>query len=106
MLKLPKLLVTCNNFTISLVLPAFDYGFIHLESSRLLQSGITPEKKCGIDYCFSLALFIFPIMFTHLSYKKTEEGKSILCIYHVFVQHNKIKTLNKKCQCVNEQDFD
>ena len=31
MLKLPKLLVTCNNFTISLVLPAFDYDFIHID---------------------------------------------------------------------------
>ena len=92
MLKLPKLLVTSNNFTISLVLPDFDYDFIHIESSRLLQSGITPETKCSL-------------MFTHLPYKKTEEGKSILCIYHLLVQHNKTKTLNKKCQCVNEQDF-
>ena len=56
-------LVKCNNFINYKVLPAFDFGFINLESSQLLQTDVTPERKCINNYRFSLALFIFPIMF-------------------------------------------
>ena len=45
-------LVICSNFIIYKVLSAFDFDFI--ESSQLIQTDITPEKKCSHDYCFSL----------------------------------------------------
>ena len=32
----------------------------------LLHTDTTPERKCSNDYCFSLALFIFPIMFARV----------------------------------------
>ena len=48
------------------LLDAFDFDFIGLEIFQLLQTDITPEKKCSNDYCFSLALFIFPIMFARV----------------------------------------
>ena len=58
-------LVICNNSNYK-VLPAVNFDFIGLQSSQLLPTDITPEKKCSNDYCFSLALFIFPIMFAHV----------------------------------------
>ena len=58
-------LVTCNNFINCKRSPVFDFLFIDLESSRLLQTEITPERKCISDYCFSLALFIFAIICHH-----------------------------------------
>ena len=60
-----RYLVICNNFMNYEVLPAFDFHFIGF-SSQLLQTDVTPERKCSSDYCFSLALFIFPIMFAHV----------------------------------------
>ena len=57
-------LVICNNFISYKLLPAFDFHSISLELSQLLQTGLTPERKCCNDYCFGLVLFIFPIMFT------------------------------------------
>ena len=59
-------LVLCNNFINYKVLPAFDFHFIGLESSQLIQTDLNPEKKYSNDYCFSLALFIFPIMFARV----------------------------------------
>ena len=56
-------LVVCNNFINYKVLPAFDFHSIGLESSQLLQTDLTPKRKCCNDYCFSLILFIFPVMF-------------------------------------------
>ena len=63
-------LVICNNFINYKVLPAFDFHSIGLESSQLLQTDLTPERKCCNDYCFSLVLFIFPIMFARAFLKK------------------------------------
>ena len=48
------------------MLPAFDFHFISLESSQLLQTDVTPERRCSNDNCFSIALFIFPIMFARV----------------------------------------
>ena len=42
------------------VLSAFDFHFIGLKSSQLLQTDIILEKKCSNDYYFSLALFYIP----------------------------------------------
>ena len=55
-------LVICNNFINYKVLYAFDFRFIGFDLSQLLQTDITSERKCSNDCCFSLALFIFPIM--------------------------------------------
>ena len=55
-------LVICNDFINYKVLSAFDFLFIGFDLSQLLQTDITSERKCSNDYCFSLALFIFPIM--------------------------------------------
>ena len=55
-------LVICNNFINYKVLPAFCFHSIGLEPSPLLQTDRTPERKCCNDYCFSLVIFIFPIM--------------------------------------------
>ena len=55
-------LVICNNFINYKVLYAFDFHFIGFDLSQLLQTDITSERKCSNDCCFSLALFIFPIM--------------------------------------------
>ena len=65
-------LVLFNNFINYEVLhlPAFDFHFMGLESSQLLQTNLTPEKKCSNDYCFGLALFIFLIMFAHVFLRK------------------------------------
>ena len=43
----------CNNFMNYKVLPNFDFHSIGLESSQLLQTDLTPERKCCSDYCFS-----------------------------------------------------
>ena len=45
--------------------PVFDFHFIGLESSQLLQTDLTPERMCSNDNCFSLAIIaiISPIMF-------------------------------------------
>ena len=59
-------LVICNNFINYKVLPAFDFHSIGLEPSQLLQTDLTPERKCCNDYCFRLVLFIFPIMFARV----------------------------------------
>ena len=56
-------LVICNNFINYKVLPAFDS---HSESSQLLQTDVTPKRKCSNDYCFSLVIFIFGIMFARV----------------------------------------
>ena len=47
------------------MLPAFNFHFIGLESSQLLQTDLTPERMCSNDNCFSLAIIaiISPIMF-------------------------------------------
>ena len=63
-------LVICNKFINYKVLPAFDFHSIGLLSSQLLQTDLTPERKCCNDYCFSLVLFIFPIMFARAFLKK------------------------------------
>ena len=55
-------LVICNNFINYKVLPAFDFHFIGLESSQLLQTDLTPKRKWSNNNCFSIALSIFPIM--------------------------------------------
>ena len=52
--------VTVNPSTLIHWLYAFDFDFINLEPSQLLQTGITPEKKCSNGYCLSLAFFMFP----------------------------------------------
>ena len=52
----------CNSFINYKVLPAFDFHSIGLEFSQLLQTDLAPERKCCDNYCFSLVLFIFPIM--------------------------------------------
>ena len=59
-------LVICNNFINYKVLPTFDFHFIGLEPSQLLQTDLTPERKCCNDYCFRLVLFVFPIMFARV----------------------------------------
>ena len=59
-------LVICNNFINYKVLPAFDFHSICLEPSQLLQTDLTPERKCCNDYCFCLILFIFSIMFARV----------------------------------------
>ena len=48
------------------MLPAFDFHSIGLESSQLLQTDLTLERKCCNHYCFRLVLFISPIMFAHV----------------------------------------
>ena len=48
------------------MLPVFDFHSIGLEPSQLLQTDLTPERKCCNDYCFRLALFIFPIIFARV----------------------------------------
>ena len=48
------------------MLPAFNFHSIGLESSQLLQTDLTLERKCCNDYCFRLVLFISPIMFAHV----------------------------------------
>ena len=50
----------CNNFINYKVLSTFDFHSIGLESSQLLQTNLTPERKCCNDYCFSLVFFIIP----------------------------------------------
>ena len=58
--------VISNNFINYKVLPASNFHFIGLESSQLLRTVLTPQRKYSNDYCFSLALSIFPIMFARL----------------------------------------
>ena len=58
--------VICNNFVNYKMLLAFDFHSIGLEPSQLLQTDLTPERKCYNDYCFCLVLFIFPIMFARV----------------------------------------
>ena len=48
------------------MLPTFDFRSIGLEASQLLQTDLNPERKCCNDYCFSLVVFIFPIMFARV----------------------------------------
>ena len=59
-------LVICNNFINYKVLPVFDFHSVGLESSQVPQTDLTPERKCCYDYCFSLILFIFPVMFARV----------------------------------------
>ena len=72
-------LVICNNFINYKVLPAFDFHFIGLESSQLLQTDLTPERKCSNDYCFSLALFTFPIMFARVFLRNKHKRVKAFC---------------------------
>ena len=51
-------LVKCNNF---------DFHSVGLEPSQLLQTDLTPKRKCCNDYCFRLVLFIFLIIFARMS---------------------------------------
>ena len=62
-------LVKCNNFINYKVLPTFNFHFINLESSQLLQTDTTPKRKCINYYCFSLVLFILPIKFARVFLK-------------------------------------
>ena len=56
-------LVICNNFINYKVLTAFDFHSIGLESSQLLQTDLTPERKCSNDSCFSLVLSCLHVCF-------------------------------------------
>ena len=67
-------LVICNNFINYKVLPAFDFHSIGLEPSQLLQTDLTPKRKCCNDYCFCLVFFIFPIMFVRVFLKIKDKG--------------------------------
>lgn len=59
-------LVICNNLINRL--KCYLLSILNLQVSfQLLQTDITPEKECGNNSCFSLALFIFSIMFVRVS---------------------------------------
>ena len=78
-------LVTCNNFINYKVLPALGFDFIGLDFSYLLQNGITSERRCKNDYCFSLALFIFPSclqVFLRNKYKRVKAF--FVCLIFLF----------------------
>ena len=47
-------------------MPASSFHFKGLAYSQLLQTDLTPERKFRSDYCFSLALFKFRIMFARV----------------------------------------
>ena len=64
-------LVICNNFLNYKVFPAFNFHFIGLELSQLLQTDLTLKRKCCNDYCLCLVLLIFPSMFACVPQKQT-----------------------------------
>ena len=78
-------LVICNNFINYKVLPAFDFHFLSLESSQLLQTDITLERKCSNNYCFSLALFIFPIMFARVFFRNKHKRVKAFFVCIIFL---------------------
>ena len=79
-------LVICNNFINYEVLPAFDFYSIGLDPSQLLQTDLTPKRKCCNDYCFRLVLFIFSIMFASMFLRnKHKKVKAFFgCIIFLF----------------------
>ena len=56
------------------MLPAFDFHFIGLQSSQLLQTDLTPERKCSNDNCISIAFFIFLIMFARVFFRNKHKS--------------------------------
>ena len=44
----------------------FRFLFYRLRALAVLQTDLTPERKCCNDYCVHLVLFIFPIMFARV----------------------------------------
>ena len=93
-------LVICNNFINYKMLPAFNFHSIDLEPSQLLQTDLTPERKCCNDYGFYLVLFIFPItlarVFLRKKHKKVKAFFGCIIFLLTITKPNLFKKKNKK----------
>ena len=90
-------LVICNNFINYKLLPAFNFDFIYLDSFQLLQTDIIHMKKIPNDYCFSLALFIFPIIFARVFLRgkhKTVKTFFVCIIFQLSITKPNLLTKN------------
>ena len=79
------------------MLPAFDFHSIGLEPSQLLQTNLTPERKCCNDYCFCLVLFLFPIMFAHVFLRNKHKRVKALfgCIIFLLTNNDILKSTSE-----------
>ena len=76
-------LVICNNLINRL--KCYLLSILNLKVSfQLLQTDITPEKECSNNSCFSLALFIFSIMFVRVLLKNKHERVKAFFGYIIF----------------------
>ena len=85
---------TCNNFVNYKVLPTFDFHSKDLQSSQLLHTDLTLERKCCNEYCFSLVLFILPIMFARV-FLRNKRVKAFFGCFIILSTITKPKLLTK-----------